>query len=207
MFRLTRDLFILTGGSVEKTSVFLLRILKEHPEPQISIGALLELLKRRSYGALLIMLSLVGLIPGISFLAGFAVFLLGVQMAIGFHAPRLPAFARKRNLDCGKLLHFIQELQPWLQKLEYYVKPRWDILSTLMVRRVIGIMICVLAFVSLLPLPFVNFAPNFAIICLSLGIIERDGICILVGGFLGLVAVWIGYLLVRVAFASVLLVI
>ncbi|WPC76174.1 exopolysaccharide biosynthesis protein [Vibrio porteresiae] len=200
------DPFHPIGGYVEKTSYFLIRILKEFPESEISIGSLLELLKRRSYGALLILLSLIGLIPGISFLAGFAIFWLGLQMALGFTAPRLPAFARKRHLDQQKTLHFIEELQPWLQRLEKYVKPRWEPLCSSMVRRVIGGLICVLAVVAVLPLPFVNFAPNFAVICLSLGIIEKDGVCILAGAAMSAIAIWIGYLLVRVAFHSLMLV-
>ncbi|MFC3023923.1 exopolysaccharide biosynthesis protein [Vibrio zhugei] len=191
---------------MEKTSVFLLRLVKEHPKASISIGDLLELLKRRSYGALLIMLSLLGFIPGISFFAGFAIFLLGLQLALGFYAPRLPKFANKRELNQQKTLHFIEELQPWLHKLERFVKPRWDWLSSEPVRRLLGALICVLALMSVLPLPFINFAPNFAVICLSLGIIERDGLCILVGSLLSVGALWIGYLLVRVAFESLMLV-
>ncbi|SJL84558.1 exopolysaccharide biosynthesis protein [Vibrio palustris] len=191
---------------MEKTSVFLLRLIREHPKAEISIGDLLELLKRRSYGALLIMLSLIGFIPGISFFAGFAIFLLGLQLALGLHAPRLPTFANKRQLNQQKTLHFIQELQPWLQKLERFVKPRWDLLSSEPVRRLLGVIICALALVSVLPLPFINFAPNFAVICLALGIIEKDGMCIVVGSVLSVGALWIGYILVRVAFESLMLV-
>lgn len=58
-----------------------------------------------------------------------------------------------------------------------------------MIRRMIGGLICVLALVSVLPLPFVNFAPNFAVICLSLGIIEKDGVCILAGTVMSAIAI------------------
>lgn len=68
---------------VEKTSEFLLKSLKGHPEPYLSIGTLLELLRRRSYGALLIMLSLAGLIPGISFFCRVCDFPIGVAACFG----------------------------------------------------------------------------------------------------------------------------
>ncbi|MCE7580321.1 exopolysaccharide biosynthesis protein [Vibrio fluvialis] len=191
---------------VEKTSEFLVKTLKDHPEPYLSIGTLLELLKRRSYGALLIMLSLAGLIPGISFFAGFAIFLLGLQLALGFQAPRLPRIIQKRKLHRQKTIRFIEELLPWFERIEHYIKPRWEPLSNKTARRVIGIIICVLAPVAVLPLPFVNFPPNIAIIFFALGIIERDGLFLIVGGAISLFAVWIGYILVRIAMNSLMLV-
>lgn len=191
---------------VEKTSEFLLKSLKGHPEPYLSIGTLLELLRRRSYGALLIMLSLAGLIPGISFFAGFAIFLLGLQLALGLQAPRLPSLIQKRKLHRQKTIRFIEELLPWFERVEHYIKPRWAPLSNALARRVIGLIICVLAAVAVLPLPFVNFPPNIAIIFFALGIIERDGLFLVVGSAISVLALWVGYLLVRIAMNSLMLV-
>ena len=201
---LCRYLYIL-GVTLEKTSLFLINTLKSHPEQYLTIGELLELLRRRSYGALLIMLSLAGLIPGISFFAAVADFLLGLQIALGFHAPRLPNIIQKQRIHREKTLKFTQELMPWLERIEEYVKPRWEPLSSANARRVIGAMICVLAAIAILPLPFINFLPNFAIICLALGIIERDGLCLLIGSAIALMAIWISQIMVRMAWNSLML--
>ncbi|MCF7362430.1 MULTISPECIES: exopolysaccharide biosynthesis protein [Vibrio] len=190
---------------MEKTSLFLINTLKSHPEQYLTIGELLELLRRRSYGALLIMLSLAGLIPGISFFAAVADFLLGLQIALGFHAPRLPNIIQKQRIHREKTLKFTQEVMPWLERIEEYVKPRWEPLSSANARRVIGAMICVLAAIAILPLPFINFLPNFAIICLALGIIERDGLCLLIGSAIALMAMWISQIMVRMAWNSLML--
>ncbi|MGY2574605.1 exopolysaccharide biosynthesis protein [Vibrio sp. C8] len=190
---------------MEKTSLFLINTLKSHPEQYLTIGELLELLRRRSYGALLIMLSLAGLIPGISFFAAVADFLLGLQIALGFHAPRLPNIIQKQRIHREKTLKFTQEVMPWLERIEEYVKPRWEPLSSANGRRVIGAMICVLAAIAILPLPFINFLPNFAIICLALGIIERDGLCLLIGSAIALMAMWISQIMVRMAWNSLML--
>ncbi|WP_258401143.1 exopolysaccharide biosynthesis protein [Vibrio diazotrophicus] len=190
---------------MEKTSLFLINTLKSHPEQYLTIGELLELLRRRSYGALLIMLSLAGLIPGISFFAAVADFLLGLQIALGFHAPRLPNIIQKQRIHREKTLKFTQEVMPWLERIEEYVKPRWEPLSSANARRVIGAMICVLAAIAILPLPFINFLPNFAIICLALGIIERDGLCLLIGSAIALMAIWISQIMVRMAWNSLML--
>lgn len=193
------------GVTLEKTSLFLINTLKSHPEQYLTIGELLELLRRRSYGALLIMLSLAGLIPGISFFAAVADFLLGLQIALGFHAPRLPNIIQKQRIHREKTLKFTQEVMPWLERMEEYVKPRWEPLSSANARRVIGAMICVLATIAILPLPFINFLPNFAIICLALGIIERDGLCLLIGSAIALMAMWISQIMVRMAWNSLML--
>ncbi|WP_254869191.1 exopolysaccharide biosynthesis protein [Vibrio diazotrophicus] len=190
---------------MEKTSQFLINTLKSHPDQYLTIGELLELLRRRSYGALLIMLSLAGLIPGISFFAAVADFLLGLQIALGFHAPRLPHIIQKQRIHREKTLKFTQEVMPWLERIEEYVKPRWEPLSSVNARRVIGVIICVLAAIAILPLPFINFLPNFAIICLALGIIERDGLCLLIGSVIALMAMWISHIMVRMAWNSLML--
>jgi len=190
---------------LEKTSQFLLNTLKSHPEQYLTIGELLELLRRRSYGALLVMLSLAGLIPGISFFAAIADFLLGLQIALGFHAPRLPNIVQKQKIHRDKTLKFIRKAIPWLERMEEYVMPRWEPLTQPMYRRVIGLVICVLAVYAVLPVPFINFLPNFAIICLALSIIERDGLFLLVGSLISFVAMWIGCIMVRIAWNSLML--
>ncbi len=193
------------GDFLEKTSQLLLNTIQSHSEPYLTIGELLELLKRRSYGALLIMLSLAGLIPGISFFAAIADFLLGLQIALGLQAPRLPNIIQKQKINQAKMLKFTKRVVPWLVRIEQYIKPRWEPISGASYRRIIGVMICILAVVAVLPLPFINFLPNFAIICLALGIIERDGLFLIMGGALAVFAIWIGHILVRVAWNSLML--
>lgn len=190
---------------MDKTSQFLLNAIQSHPESHLTIGELLDLLKRRSYGALLIMLSLAGLIPGISFFAGIADFLLGMQIALGFQVPRLPNIIQKQRINRSKLLKFTDRVLPWLIRVEQYVKPRWEPVSGSNFRRVIGIIICILSAIAVLPLPFINFLPNFAIICLALGIIERDGLFLILGSTMAVFAIWIGSLMVRVAWNSLML--
>lgn len=190
---------------MDKTSQFLLNAIQSHLESHLTIGELLDLLKRRSYGALLIMLSLAGLIPGISFFAGIADFLLGMQIALGFQVPRLPNIIQKQRINRAKLLKFTDRVLPWLIRVEQYVKPRWEPVSGSNFRRVIGIMICILSAIAVLPLPFINFLPNFAIICLALGIIERDGLFLLLGSTMAVFAIWIGSIMVRVAWNSLML--
>ncbi len=151
------------------------------------------------------MLSLAGLIPGISFFAGIADFLLGLQIALGFQVPRLPSIIQKQKINQKKMLRFTEEVAPWLVRIEEYVKPRWEPISGANYRRVIGLLICILAVVAVLPLPFINFLPNFAIIFLALGIIERDGLFLLMGSAIAVLAIWIGQIMVRVAWNSLML--
>ena len=46
-----------------------------------------------------------------------------------------------------------------------------------------------------MPLPFSNMPPSIALILISLGVLERDGVLITLGIFISSLAIFIGYLI------------
>ena len=67
-----------------------------------------------------------------------------------------------------------------------------------------GIVVTGLAIVLLVPLPFSNFPPSVTLICLSLGLMQRDGALILVGLLLTIVALAIGLFVLSLTIDSVI---
>ena len=69
----------------------------------------------------------------------------------------------------------------------------------------LGFVVVALALVIMLPLPFSNLPPAIALTCLSLGILERDGLLIGIGLVCAIIALGIGMVLASVAIKSLLL--
>lgn len=183
----------------DRTSDLLRHILDEVSEPTVRVGHIVRKLRRRSFGGLFILLAILGLLPGISLVDGLAMIIPAIQLALGMRAPLLPHFVRMREINIGVLRSVIDRLMPWIERMERRVKPRWPVLSTPPMPNLIGTLIIGLALVVVLPLPFSNMPPAIALVCLALGILERDGLMILLGVIIGLVALAIG---VGVAFIA-----
>ncbi|MPY68777.1 MAG: exopolysaccharide biosynthesis protein [Alphaproteobacteria bacterium] len=187
----------------ETTSALLRRILASLPNKQVSIGYLVLRLRRRSFGGLIILLAALGLLPGISFFCGFAMIVPGVQMTAGYRAPLLPRFIRRRRIGRAGLTAVARRAIPLLERLERFVKPRWLVWTRPPVPAAIGVLVVGLALVVMLPLPFSNLPPAIALLCLSLGLLERDGLLIVAGVLAALVSLAIGALISYAAFEGI----
>jgi len=179
------------------------RILAELPGEEVSIGFIVLQLRRRSFGGIFILLAALGLLPGISFFAGLAMIIPAFQMAIGFCAPLLPGFIRKRRIEVDAVQALGDKAIPWIEQVERFIKPRWFLLTQPPIPTVIGMLTICLALVVMLPLPFSNFPPALALTSLSLGIMERDGVMIGIGLILAAIALAIGGFMVIVAMETV----
>ena len=182
----------------EKTSALLRRILTELPAEKVRIGHIVRQLRRRSFGGILILLAALGLLPAISFLAGLAIIVPGVQMMAGFRAPLLPRVVRQREIGTDHVRALGNRVIPWIEKLERVVRPRWLFLTLPPMPSLIGFLVVGLALVVMLPLPFSNLPPAVALLCLSLGLLERDGLMILIGLSVGVIALIVGVLVTYV---------
>ena len=194
-----------TTSSQDKTSWILQQLLADLPTDTVPVGFLVEQLHGRSFGGVLIVLSLIGLVPGVSIFSGLAMLVPGIQMMLGYDAPQLPKFLHRRTINRTNLQLFGKKLIPWLQKVEHYVRPRWSMLTVAPFPNLLGFVVVALALVIMLPLPFSNLPPAIALTCLSLGILERDGLLVGIGLVCAIIALGIGMVLASVAIKSLLL--
>ena len=66
-------------------------------------------------------------------------------------------------------------------------------MENLVMERIIGIIIILIGFLTLIPILFVNTIPGLAIIFLSFGMLNKDGLLVAIGIFLSVIsffAVW-----------------
>lgn len=188
----------------EQTTAFLLsQITSGNHFKTIQLSYLIAHFKGRSFGGLLLILSILALLPLVSFVAGIIILIVGVQMILGLRVPSLPQFVMQQKVDKRSFEAFVDKVLPWLVRSEKYIRPRWCFFSNTISQRLLGCLIILLALVSLLPLPFSNMPPSIALILISLGILERDGILISIGIFISYLAISIGYFILLVVINSI----
>ena len=189
----------------DKTSVLVRGILDELSGDQVTVGEIVDRLRRRSFGGLMLLLAALGLLPGLSVFAGLAMLIPGAQMAIGLSRPALPGFLRRRRVGVATLRSVGESALPWIERVERYIRPRWFRMTLPPMPHVFGVFVVLLSLVFLLPLPFSNLPPAVALIGLALGLLERDGLVVLIALALGVVALTVGGLVAYVAVEALML--
>ena len=164
----------------------------------LTLAELKQSLKGRGSAMLLVLLALpfcFVAIPGLSTPFGIAICLIGACLVIG-REPCLPRFVMRQRLSTARLAQLLTGAIKVARKLENFVRPRLSFLhaGSSMLRLIgLGIVIAGLGLMLPLPIPFSNNIPAWAVVLLAIGMMERDGLCVLVGHLTAIVAwVYIG---------------
>lgn len=175
-----------------KTSQLLRDSLNSFKDDNIPIGDLLSKFQRRSYGGVFLILALLAMVPGISVPAGAVLLVPAMQLMLGYPAPVFPKKISKKTASTEGLKKWGLKVANWIEKLEHLVKPRLPLLTSHIARRVIGLIIFLLAIVVVIPFPLSNFPPALATICFALALLERDGLMIIIASIISFIAFSIG---------------
>lgn len=123
-------------------------------------------------------------IPGVSTVFGLAILLLGVGVTLN-RSPWLPRQVIDRPIPAEKLKGVLQRGVGLAARIEAYISQRMDYLTDgAAMGRLNGLAIVFGAVLLMLPLglvPFSNTLPAFAILFLSIGVSQRDGLLVLAG--------------------------
>jgi hypothetical protein len=158
----------------------------------ISIQECLTLLGAKSILLVLLLFSLTNAVPlGIpilSMITGIPIIILGAQLLISPDKIWLPRKIADYRLKPGKPLLALKRLLPRLHRIEKHVKPRLWVLSESPVQNLLGLIFIGLGLLLVLPIPFTNAPAGLALSMLAAGLITRDGLLVLGGIFLSLLA-------------------
>ena len=164
----------------------------------MTLGELEEILQGRGFGMFLLLLALPFTfpiaIPGLSVPFGIVIMFIGLRIALG-RKPSLPGFILRRPIKYAVLEKIILFGLKLSTKLEKVVKPRMHFLQRWPgMMNLIGLGIASGGLLLSLPLPplipFSNTIPAFAVLLLTAGMIERDGLLVLIGHCVNIIA-WI----------------
>lgn len=157
----------------------------------VTIDELIYLMEERGIAMLLFMLALpmglpIPVPPGVNVALAMPLILLTAQQAIGVDKVWLPRKMREREVSRKRVEAFFDKILPWIERIEYFMRPRLKFLTLSLVKRVLGVCGFVMALTICIPLPMTNSAPSFGIACMSMGLLMRDGLAVLAGVCVGL---------------------
>lgn len=174
----------------DRLSAILTAIAEAEDRDRISIGDLLEALKRRALGALMFIFAIITALPmppGVSAVVGAPLVFLSAQLMLGMNA-WLPRIITDRSLSRVDFHRVVRAAAPWLARAEGIMKPRFEFLAKRPAVYFAGFVTFVMSLLVLLPIPGANMAPSIAICIIALGLLERDGIWIVLGALVGIIS-------------------
>ena len=162
---------------------------------KLYLGELVNAFGERGFGALMLFFGLlsvaIGIIPGTTTILGTPLLLMGLQLAIRQDQLWLPRWALKRWIDRETYRAGVSRVLPRLRKMERLSKPRLEVMTSEVSEVLIGIATVLLAIILVLPLWGGNLVPALIISAFGFGLLQRDGLAILIG--------WIAIALIVVA--------
>jgi hypothetical protein len=158
----------------------------------VTIWRVRDALGDRSLAALLAFFAAINLLPlppGTTIVLGPPLVIVACQMVLGHSRVWLPRSILDRSIPADKFRAMTGKAMPKLLWLERLIRPRyWPFRDERTADRVIGAVALVFAIAVTLPIPFGNWLPAFSIFLLSLALSERDGLCLIAGLVVGVIA-------------------
>ena len=180
------------ASDTRKISELVAALAHEHPAGRITFAEIIDRLGDRSYGLLILIFALpmviAGAIPGISTLFGVPLIYITAQLALGFAQPRFPEYVLRRSVDAADFNDVIDRIVPMVVRAEKYLRPRYPALVTPLAERVIGAISLLMAIILALPIVFANGTTALALSLFSVAILERDGLFVILGTIVSVIA-------------------
>jgi hypothetical protein len=168
-------------------------------QDEVSLGAMLEAVGRRSFGPVLLLCGLVPAsplsgIPGLPSVMAVLIFIVVAQILTGHHHFWLPESLLRRKVSRQKFckaIRFLRVPARWIDRLLY---PRLCFLTTGPAVYVIAA-ICALIALSMPPLeliPFANTTTGIAVSVFGLALVSHDGLLVVVGTIAFAASIYLG---------------
>ncbi|MCK6485208.1 MAG: exopolysaccharide biosynthesis protein [Phycisphaerae bacterium] len=147
----------------------------------ITIGEIIGRTRHAGFGFLVALIGLLACMPYISMIFGLVIAFLGAQMLVGLNQPWVPRRIREHAVAMTTLSWINANLVRWTSWLEKFIKPRWTMLSRGPFWPLLGVGILLQGIGLALPFPIPgsNWVFVIPILFYSVGLLEDDGLLIL----------------------------
>jgi len=119
--------------------------------------------------------------PGFTTIMGTPLIILSIQMLLGFTKVRLPRKINDYKIKNSALINISNKVMPTIKIVERYIRPRFGFAKSVYCEQFIGLISLICAISVAIPLPLTNAIPALAIAIMALGLLNRDGLVIIVG--------------------------
>jgi len=174
----------------------LIKLANDAEQYAVTLDWVLEQLHERAFGLFLLVLALPCCIPflyGIPQVVALPLMFVAGQILLGRSVPWLPGKLGARTVTKDALDNLATRAQPWLRRIEAVSKPRLVALTRAPADRIVGLALVLFSASILVPLPGTNTVPGFAVVVVSMGLLQRDGVLVILGSLIG--TAWIASLI------------
>jgi hypothetical protein len=170
----------------EKTSQIFQDFLKHLDKDTFTLSELSDALKQRSFGLLLLILALpnallLAVVPMVSTFFGVLLIFVSLQLIFRQKTLWLPKKIAHYSMTKSEIEKIYTKCEPLLLKAEKLLKARFSFLTSFYSEPILGIVCLIHAIIIALPIPLGNVLPGTTLIILALGLIEKDGLFIIIG--------------------------
>ncbi|AKR54932.1 hypothetical protein GCM10011321_18840 [Youhaiella tibetensis] len=170
-----------------------LQAVAEKPDARITCNSLIELLGPKSHVLAIMIFSVLNLLPGppgYSVVIGLAIMAFAVMMLAGAQI-RLWAFVGDRRLPLGLMLKLLEFLARFTRIISRLSRPRITWMASRPVMPFIAVFAFLMGVFMLVPIPFTNTLPSLGLAIICVGILNKDGLAMLMGIVIGLIGAWL----------------
>lgn len=157
------------------TSVILAQLLDEAPRDYVSLAWLIGRFQKRSFGLVMLLLALVGLVPGTGIFIGVLLAFPAAQMLLGRETPTLPRFLATRRIATRHIARLATRTIALFRRMEALIRPRLHT-PFQATKRLVGFIVLLLAATLIWPLPLSHIIPALVIMLISFAYLEEDGV-------------------------------
>jgi len=153
-------------------------------DPKLTLKEMVEAFGERGFGAVILMLSLMALIPwppGGKAVFSVPIILIAAELALQRDKVWLPRWLMKATVSRETYRSASRKILPRLRQVERLTRPRIPALTGEVADVAIGIICILLALMMALPVPFGDALPGLTLAIFGLAIIQRDGVFIIAG--------------------------
>ena len=162
----------------------------------VSLDWIMGQLHERAFGLFLLVLALPCCIPflyGIPQIVSLPLMFVSAQILMGRQTPWLPERLAARTVSAEGLENLADRAGPWLRRIEAFSRPRQAHWTRAPLDRIVGLALVLFSASILVPLPGTNTVPGIAVVLVAMGLLQRDGLLVILGMLLG--TVWIASLI------------
>ena len=174
-----------------------LDILSARRSERLCLGEVVEAFGDRAFGPVMFFFALINLLPwppGGTTVTGAPLLLLSLELAWGRQTLWVPGWAERISIHRETFRRLIRRFMRPLRWTEAVSRPRLYFLTGVFGQGLIGLACLFLSAVLVLPIFGGNLIPAVAIAFFSLGVMQRDGVAVLLGWLTTAVAIAILFL-------------
>jgi hypothetical protein len=155
----------------------------------VTLGQLMAIMERRSFGAVILFLGLISIspltiVPGANWLVATVTLLFSIQLLFGARHPVLPKKLLGLSMKRAQLVAFAKAARKTAHTADHLTAPRLEWLTRLPFVLLVALF-CVAAALITYPLALIPFGPvlpGVSIVLMGVGLTAKDGVFLLLSG-------------------------